>query len=238
MLFVASLTFHALLVLAFVSLSVWAVTFPDIPPAQQLLYSMIDVQTPPPAPPPAPPPPKASRQIAPVEPVPEFHEEMAPTMIPDLALSAVLQGDEDSEGDDQGVEGGVEGGVAGGVIGGSLHGVVGGTVGGVASEHQPGDAVVVARDANLPMKALSRVFPDYPDGARVRGIEGSVLVRYIIDKTGRVREVTVLQAAHKLLTQESVRCIRSWRFRPLIVDGEPVEVVHELTVIFQLVTGH
>jgi outer membrane biosynthesis protein TonB len=34
--------------------------------------------------------------------------------------------------------------------------------------------------------------------------------------------------------EATVRAIRNWRFRPMIKDGQPTEVVHELTVLFRL----
>ena len=62
-----------------------------------------------------------------------------------------------------------------------------------------------------------------------------MLVRYIIGKDGRVKMVEILaHAQYKKFDDAAMKAIRFWRFRPMIKDGQPVEVVHELTVNFKL----
>jgi TonB family protein len=65
--------------------------------------------------------------------------------------------------------------------------------------------------------------------------EGQLVVRYIIGRDGRVKDVIVIDHAEdSAFDQAAVRAIRNWRFRPMIKDGQPTEVVHELTVLFRL----
>ena len=117
-------------------------------------------------------------------------------------------------------------------VGGDLHGVIGGKLGGVAADGR----VYVERDRPLPMHPVSQAYPAYPDDARVRHWDDSLVVRYVIGKNGRVKEVTVITHADRhVFEEETVKAIGSWRFKPLIKDGQAVEVVHELTVYFKLV---
>jgi protein TonB len=95
--------------------------------------------------------------------------------------------------------------------------------------------VHVQRDVKLPMVVVSQDYPVYPEDGRLRGIEDALVVRYVIGKDGRVREVTVIEPPkYEMFADAAVKAIRNWRFRPLVEEGEKQEVVHELTVYFQL----
>jgi periplasmic protein TonB len=95
--------------------------------------------------------------------------------------------------------------------------------------------VHVPRDANLNMFPLSKTFPIYPERARMQRWEDQLVVRYVIGKNGRVKEVIILESAsRKIFDEATVDAIRHWRFRPMMKDGEAQEVVHELTVYFRL----
>jgi protein TonB len=135
------------------------------------------------------------------------------------------------------VEGGTEGGVAGGdpkagVVGGTLGGQPRGVLGGLLLED---GRVHFARNMPLPLFVEHQEYPDYPEGARQNGYEDSCTVRYTIDTHGRVKELIVLDhAERKIFEDAALSAIKGWRFRPLVVDGEPREAVHELTVFFKL----
>jgi len=116
--------------------------------------------------------------------------------------------------------------------GGEIGGIVGSVV---TTPAPPPDTIIVKRDAPLPTAPMSMVFPKYPEEARLRGWEDAVVVRYIIGKDGRVRDVIVLDKPERdLFEKPTVKAIRTWRFRPLKKDGVAQEVVHELTIIFKL----
>lgn len=60
-------------------------------------------------------------------------------------------------------------------------------------------------------------------------------MRYTIGTNGRVRDILVLAPPERELFQEiTLKAMRNWRFRPLIKDGVPQEIVHELTIYFRL----
>jgi len=66
---------------------------------------------------------------------------------------------------------------------------------------------------------------DYPEEAKEKNITGRVIVRFVIDKEGIVRDVTVVRSAHELLDQEAVRVVSSLpQFQPAQKDGKNVGV--------------
>ena len=230
-----SIAVHAIAVAAAIAGSVWHVDFPRDSPAQIIAFSMVELPTPPPPPPPPPPP--AASKAAVIENLPVVRsvardQMLAPAIIPDLVPEVVSQLVQTAaDGIEADVVGGVMGGIDGGVVGGELGGIIGGIVGGVINDHR----VRVDRDRPLPMIALSQVYPTYPERARVHYIEDELVVRYIIGKDGRVRDVIVLSPPkHDMFTEATVKAIRTWRFRPMVRDGERREVVHELTVYYRL----
>jgi protein TonB len=228
-----SIALHVILVAAGIAQALIAVHFPSNYP--KLITAYVLTEAPPPPPPP-PPPPAAAKSV-PQQPTVKLPENMAPTIIPDL-IPEVLP-EVKTEGEDdvviEGVAGGIEGGDPNGSTGGEHGGVVGGVEGGILTDENSSETVVVARDESLPMAATSQTYPMYPERARAQGWEDTMVVRYTIGKDGRVRLVEVLSKPQRdIFEKETVRAIRQWRFKPLIRDGEAKEVVHELTVNYEL----
>jgi protein TonB len=130
---------------------------------------------------------------------------------------------------------GAEGGVVGGVEGGVAGGVVGGVVGGVMTDTAPKieAPLRVGGDVKAPT-VINRVEPVYPEVARKARISGIVIVECIIDKTGNVTNVQVLKPLPFGLDQAAVDAVRRWKFRPGTLNGQPVDVIFNLTVNFKL----
>lgn len=88
--------------------------------------------------------------------------------------------------------------------------------------------------ANVTAAAIvTQTKPTYPPEARAKLIEGEVLLRAIIDKEGKISEVHVL-SGDDALSQAAVNAVRQWRYKPMLVDGEPREVDTTITVTFSL----
>jgi periplasmic protein TonB len=217
----------------------WNVAFPTQSPKMYVAYNLTQVPEPPPPPPPPPKvePPKPVlplSQLAPPPPPPT--QIVAPTVIPDVipvvppqptpqpavpppvaAVPAVA----DSSGSAKGVPGGQVGGT------GHSLGVKGITMG-------DDGRVYIDRHVNLPLKEIEHDYPHYPDSARKMHLEGTCVVRYTIGKNGRVIDITILDhATSPIFDEETLNTIRGWRYRPMMVEGNPVEVVHELEVSYQ-----
>jgi len=86
-----------------------------------------------------------------------------------------------------------------------------------------------------PLTPLAKIPPVYPIRARRKQIQGWVKVAFIVDKTGKVGEVTILKAEPPGLFEKSVdQCVRSWQFKPGTVEGMPVRTKVETTIQFRL----
>lgn len=68
------------------------------------------------------------------------------------------------------------------------------------------------------------VAPTYPPAAEARNIEGYVVVEYTVTRTGSVRDVRVIESTDRVFERSAVAAAYKFKYRPQIVDREPVEV--------------
>lgn len=80
---------------------------------------------------------------------------------------------------------------------------------------------------------VRRIEPRYPPTAISARIEGPVKIKAIITREGIIREAEV-RSGNPLLVGAALEAIRQWRYRPYVLNGEPVEVETEITVNFVL----
>jgi TonB family protein len=90
----------------------------------------------------------------------------------------------------------------------------------------------VGKKISRPMK-ISDVQPQYTRLSSAARIEGRVRLRGILTPEGRVAQIQVLDGLTGL-TAEAITAVRQWRYEPASYQGEPVPVVFNLTVNFQL----
>ena len=73
----------------------------------------------------------------------------------------------------------------------------------------------------------------YPKYAKEAGIEGTVMVHFIIDTNGKISDAHVHQSVHPVLDAEAVRIIKkSPKWKPGKKDGKPVKVGFNMPVAF------
>lgn len=138
-----------------------------------------------------------------------------------------------------GVAGGIAGGVQGGTVGGEVGGKIGGKLGGEVGGTGEGDAgapagpLRVGGDVKAPI-VLHRVEPDYPDVARSARISGVVIVEAIINEQGNVEQVRIVKGLPMGLSDSAEAAVRNWKFSPGRMNGRPVPVIFNLTVVFSL----
>lgn len=80
---------------------------------------------------------------------------------------------------------------------------------------------------------IRRVQPQYPPLARSARIQGQVELSAVISKAGTIENLRLL-AGHPMLVGAAIEAVRQWRYRPYILNGEPVEVETRITVNFSL----
>ncbi len=75
--------------------------------------------------------------------------------------------------------------------------------------------------------------PEYPIGARMRGMSGTVVLEAKIGKDGSISDLKVVSGPEEL-QKAALAAVRTWRYRPYLLNGEPVEVRTQVNVVFQL----
>ena len=80
---------------------------------------------------------------------------------------------------------------------------------------------------------VRKVLPAYPPLARSARIQGQVVLQAVISKQGVIENLKVL-GGHPMLVPAAVEAVRQWRYRPYILNNEPVEVETQITVNFSL----
>jgi TonB family protein len=126
-------------------------------------------------------------------------------------------------------------GVAGDAAGGAPSGVQGGVLGSVLSS-TPGVATPghVHVSSNVSQGLLiTKVAPEYPADAREQRIQGQVRLEVTIDKEGNVSNIQLV-SGHPSLAPAAIEAVKQWKYRPYLLNGEPVEVETIVTVNFTL----
>jgi protein TonB len=139
-----------------------------------------------------------------------------------------------------GTTGGVEREVPGGIVGGFP--------GGALSEmlnSAPSVPVLAKSPVPTPVKRMrvaSRVAeanlihdvaPQYPPEAGRARIEGTVVLMAVIGTDGTVKDVRI-ESGLPILAQAAIDAVKQWRYRPYMIEGEPVEVDSRITINFTL----
>jgi protein TonB len=80
---------------------------------------------------------------------------------------------------------------------------------------------------------MVRVQPDYPPLARQARVQGSVILRAIISREGTIEHLQAISGS-PMLVEAAIRAVRQWRYRPYVLNDQPVEVETQITVNFTL----
>src|SRR5215472_14391292 len=139
-----------------------------------------------------------------------------------------------------GTVGGVVGGVPGGVIGGVSGGVLGDLLGSTHGVPSLANAPVPtpAKRVRLAQRVaevnlIHDVAPTYPPEAGRARIEGAVVLWAVIGKDGSVQDVRI-ESGVPVLAQAAIAAVKQWRYKPYLLNGEPVEVDSRITINFTL----
>lgn len=85
-----------------------------------------------------------------------------------------------------------------------------------------------------PPRVVEDTPPLYTESAFDRGIEGRVVLRVIIRKDGSIGAVRVHQSLDSELDSAAITAVRSWTFEPATVDGDPINVLADIELDFQI----
>ncbi len=204
-------------------------------PATELMTFLV---APPPPPPPPPPPSEAViKKIIPRE--FDSGQLTQPTAIPDKV--AIIK---EADIPPSATIAGVIGGVPGGMVGGTVGGVIGGIISNAPIVAPPPPPPPVKKVKATPKRIrvggsvqkarlAKRVPPVYPALARQARIQGTVKLTAIIARDGSIQKLEV-GSGHPLLVPSALDAVKQWRYKPTLLNGEAVEVVTQIDVIFKL----
>ena len=87
------------------------------------------------------------------------------------------------------------------------------------------DVVMTSETVDVPPRAKDRVPPEYPSTARRKGIEGYVTLSLLINDSGHVEDVVVVESHPSGIFEQSARdTVVQWSFAPGEYKGQPVSV--------------
>lgn len=204
------------------ALIIWPLLHPDALPTQ-IMAMLLVAPSPPPAPPSQTPQPKLQAR-------PELLSDQfqAPSRIPheikmveDVAAPQPLAA---------GVIGEDE--MADGTRGGALNDLFSGMGAGPTVVSTPAKKLSISSGV-MSGNLLEKTVPEYPAIARVAGIQGTVVLQATIARTGAIQNLRVISGP-AMLQQAAMDAVRSWRYRPYLLNGEPVEVETTVKVVFNL----
>jgi periplasmic protein TonB len=99
---------------------------------------------------------------------------------------------------------------------------------------KPAPSVPVFRTSSMLEGSLIRkAQPTYPPLAKAARIQGSVVLFAMISKSGTIDNLRVV-SGHPMLVQAAMDAVKQWRYRPYILNQEPIEVETQITVNFVL----
>ena len=195
--------------------------------------SMFMLVAPPPPPPPPPPPAAAVVHVKQVQTDIVNGELRTPTKIPQKIK--MIQEDEAPPAM---ATTGVVGGVPGGVPGGSMGGVIGSVLSSVpvaAPKMAAPTRVRVSSGVSTGL-LVRKVPPVYPPLARQARIQGVVILQAQISKDGTIQNLQLI-SGHPMLAPAAIEAVKQWKYKPYLLNGEPVEVDTQVQVNFTLAGG-
>ena len=71
---------------------------------------------------------------------------------------------------------------------------------------------------------IVKVAPVYPSRALSRGLEGYVIVEFTVTRSGTTRDAFAVESTSSLFERAAVNAALKFKYKPRVIDGEPVEV--------------
>ena len=97
----------------------------------------------------------------------------------------------------------------------------------------PSNKVISVAASVMAGRAVSQTRPQYPAFARTARVDGTVVLHATISKAGTIENVSVISGP-PMLRQAAIDAVKMWRYKPYLLDNEPVEVETTVNVIFVL----
>jgi periplasmic protein TonB len=188
---------------------------------------------PPPPPPPPPPPAAAAVKVVKIQSEVINGQLRTPTKIPNK-VQMIKEEEAPPDLGAGGVPGGVPGGIPGGSMGGVMGGILGSTNAAIPKVATP-QRVRVSSGVSTGL-LIKKVTPNYPQLAKQARIQGSVVLQAEISKEGSIQNLQLI-SGHPMLAPAAIEAVKQWRYKPYLLNGEPVAVETQVVVNFSLSGG-
>ena len=80
---------------------------------------------------------------------------------------------------------------------------------------------------------LKKVQPAYPRNAILMRVEGAVELMATISRTGDITHIKIVSGDSQL-TRAAAEAVKQWKYKPYLLNGEPVEIQTQVTINFKL----
>jgi protein TonB len=104
---------------------------------------------------------------------------------------------------------------------------------GVTGNSEEVDAIFSLSDLDQKPRVVYQPAPIYPQELARKGMQGTVYVLFIVDKTGRTRDLKVQKSTHPAFNEPAVKAVKQWKFEPGKRKGKPVQFRMRVPITFQ-----
>ena len=179
------------------------------------------------APPPPPPPPMSQVKVKQVKMAQVFktHETVAPAVIPNkIEVEKDQAPDVRPNTQDTGIPGGT----------GDVLGAIAGNGPVMPPPPKPEAPKRITLGGQVEAaKLINKVPPQYPEVAQSAHVTGTVVLHAVISKSGDIEQLQLVSGP-PLLAKAAMDAVTEWRYRPTVLNGQPVEVDTTINVVFSL----
>lgn len=95
------------------------------------------------------------------------------------------------------------------------------------------DAIFSLSDLDQKPRVVYQPAPIYPQELARKGMQGTVYVLFIVDKTGRTRDLKVQKSTHPAFNAPALKAVKQWKFEPGKRKGQPVQFRMRVPITFQ-----
>ncbi|MDQ2710739.1 MAG: TonB family protein [Acidobacteriota bacterium] len=81
---------------------------------------------------------------------------------------------------------------------------------------------------------ISKKQPVYPSAAKADGVQGTVELETVISREGAPLEIRVIRSPSDDLSESALEAVRQWRYKPTLLNGNPIEIVTDVIVNYTL----
>ena len=78
---------------------------------------------------------------------------------------------------------------------------------------------------------LDQPEPEYPKEAIDKGLEGLVVLKFVIGREGHVQFIRASEG-DSILAESAAKAVKQWRYKPFVLDGNVLEVETQVTIKF------